>query len=113
LTRNTERLLLLDIMVTGKTESRVRYRERLENYIQNSQDEKLVELARNMLKPLLSQVELAELNPKEIEEDDSSQVEGKEFAGDGANQDSVQSPYTFNESATHIFVIVMEPSQQD
>src|SRR5690606_2024115 len=78
LTRNTERLLLLDIMVTGKTESRVRYRERLENYIQNSQDENLVELARNMLKPLLSQVELAELNPKEIEEDDSIQVEGKE-----------------------------------
>jgi len=113
LTRNTERLLLLDIMVTGKTESRARYRERLENYIQNSQDENLVELARNMLKPLLSQSELAELNPEEIEAGDSTQVETKELAGNGENEALPESPYKYNESTTHIFVIAMEPSQAD
>jgi len=103
----------LDIMVTGKTESRARYRERLENYIQNSQDENLVELARNMLKPLLSQSELAELNPEEIEAGDSTQVETKELAGNGENEALPESPYKYNESTTHIFVIAMEPSQAD
>ncbi|REG88425.1 type IX secretion system periplasmic lipoprotein PorW/SprE [Algoriphagus antarcticus] len=113
LTRNTERLLLLDIMVTGKTESRARYRERLENYIQNTQDQNLVDLARNMLKPMLSLAELAELNPKEIEAGDSTQVDNKELAGNGENEALAESPYKYSESATHIFVIVMEQSQAD
>lgn len=113
LTRNTERILLLDIMATGKTESRAKYRERLENYIQNSQDENLAELARNMLKPMLSQSELAELNPKEIVAADSTQAENKELAGNGENETLPESPYKYNESTTHIFVIAMEPSQAD
>lgn len=111
LTRNTERLLLLDIMVTGKTESRTRYRERLENYIQNSQDPNLVELARNMLKPMLSAAELAELNPKEIEAKDSTQVESEDLSGEGEDGALAESPFKYNEIATHIFVIAMEPEQ--
>ncbi|SFU03264.1 hypothetical protein SAMN04489724_3472 [Algoriphagus locisalis] len=110
LTRNTERLLLLDIMNTGQTEGRVRYRERLENYIENSQDQALVELARNMLKPLLSQEELAALNPKELDESDSTQVEKNAVTDDGENEGASNSPYKYNESATHIFVLVMDPA---
>ncbi len=113
LTRNTERLLLLDIMVTGKTESRAKYRERLENYIQSSQDQNLVELARNMLKPMLSQAELAELNPVEIEEADSTQVGNNELAENSENESMAESPYKYDETATHIFVIAMEPSQAE
>ncbi|PZX52595.1 type IX secretion system periplasmic lipoprotein PorW/SprE [Algoriphagus chordae] len=113
LTRNTERLLLLDIMNTGQTEGRVRYRERLENYIQNTQDEALVELARIMLKPLLSEAELAELNPKDIEAADSTQVENKELAENGGDEDLSESPYEYNENSTHIFVLAMEPGQAD
>ncbi|WP_425636344.1 tetratricopeptide repeat protein [Algoriphagus yeomjeoni] len=110
LTRNTERLLLLDIMVSGKTESRAKYRERLENYIENTQDENLVELARNMLKPMLSQEEIAELNPKEIVEGDSTQVENKASEEEEENEGASSSPYKYNEAATHIFALVMDPS---
>ncbi|RAI86957.1 type IX secretion system periplasmic lipoprotein PorW/SprE [Algoriphagus yeomjeoni] len=110
LTRNTERLLLLDIMVSGKTESRAKYRERLENYIENTQDENLVELARNMLKPMLSQEELAELNPKEIVEGDSTLVENNASEEVEENEGASSSPYKYNEAATHIFALVMDPS---
>ncbi|MDR7128937.1 tetratricopeptide (TPR) repeat protein [Algoriphagus sp. 4150] len=111
LTRNTERLLLLDIMVTGKMDTRIRYRERLENYIQNAQDTNLVELARNMLKPMLSQSELAELNPKEIEEADSTKVENGKVAENGKNE--VSTGYKYSETTTHIFVIAMDPGQAE
>jgi hypothetical protein len=111
LTRNTERLLLLDIMVTGKTDTRVRYRERLENYIENTQDENLVELARIMLKPMLSQAELAALNPKELDASDSSQVDAKELAEANEENALAESPYSYDENATHIVVLVMEPEQ--
>tara|TARA_R110002124_G_scaffold122804_1_gene281349 strand:- start:298 stop:897 length:600 start_codon:yes stop_codon:yes gene_type:complete len=98
-------------MVTGKTESRARYRERLENYIQNSQDPNLVELARNMLKPMLSAAELAELNPKETQATDSTQVESKDLSGEGEEGSLTESPFKYNQIATHIFVIAMEPGQ--
>lgn len=113
LTRNTERLLLLDIMVSGKTESRARYKERLEAYIQNSKDEDLVELARNMLNPLLSQAELAELNPKELDEADSIQVDNKSLTENEENADLPESPFTYSETATHIFLMAMEPGQEE
>ncbi|WP_192348040.1 gliding motility protein [Algoriphagus sp. Y33] len=111
LTRNTERLLLLDIMVTGKTDSRVRYRERLENYIQNTQDANLKELARNMLKPMLSLSELSELNPKEIEESDSVKVESSDLEENGDKEMLTESPYKYSETSTHIFVIAMDQGQ--
>lgn len=113
LTRNTERLLLLDIMVIGKTESQSRYKERLENYIQNSQDPDLVELARNMLKPLLTESELAALNPSEIIEGDSTDIENSKSEVSVDGNASSDTPYTFNNSQTHIFVIAMEPSQAE
>ncbi|WP_439487724.1 tetratricopeptide repeat protein [Algoriphagus sp.] len=113
LTRNTERLLLLDIMNTGKTQSRAVYRERLENFIHNTQDENLVDLARNMLKPLLTAAELAELNPPKLEEGDSTKVDSSELAGTEGDEALVESPYKYKESTTHIFVLAMEPGQAE
>jgi tetratricopeptide (TPR) repeat protein len=111
LTRNTERMLLLDIMVTGKTESRTTYKLRLESYIDNTQDPDLVELARNMLNPLLSEEELAALNPKSVTTTDSTNVENQGLEQNIAIDSLSESPYTFNTSQTHIFVIVMDPDQ--
>ncbi|PZX59699.1 hypothetical protein LV84_00908 [Algoriphagus ratkowskyi] len=113
LTRNTARLLLLDIMITGKTDTRLRYRERLENYIQNGQDPNLVDLARIMLKPMLSQAEIEKLNPIELNASDSTIVENIELAGDKGDSALAESPYKYDESATHIFVLVMEPKLVD
>jgi hypothetical protein len=111
LTRNTERLLLLDVMVSGKTETRKRYRERLEAYIQNTQDTALVELAKNMLNPLLSSEELAALNPKTIDENDSTAQNNEANVAEENLFELADSPYKINESQTHIFVIAMEPGQ--
>jgi hypothetical protein len=111
LTRNTERLLLLDVMVTGKTESRSMYRDRLENYIQNAQDSTLKKLAESMLNPLLSAEELAELNPKNISENDSTGQTSESSIAETKEFELADSPYKINKSQTHIFVIAMEPSQ--
>lgn len=113
LTRNTERLLLLDIMLTGKTESRDRYKNRLESYIENTQDPDLVELARNMLKPLLTKAELAQLNPVPEAAPDSTLVENDTTGVKGANELQSGSPYTFDMAQTHIFVIAMDPRQAE
>lgn len=113
LTRNTERLILLDIMVTGKTESRERYRERLESYIENTEEEQLVELARNMLKPMLSSAELADRIASDSTLTDSTQLAGPEVAEEEEGNDLPESPFKLNESQTHIFVIAMDPSQAE
>src|SRR5690606_22717663 len=49
LTKNTERLQLLDIMISGKIDDRQIYQERLEAYVQNTEDHGLLKLARNLL----------------------------------------------------------------
>lgn len=113
LTRNTERLILLDIMVTGKTESRAFYRERLEAYIINSRVPELKELAKNMLKPLLSSEELAALNPKKPELNDTTALASVDVAELDTTIDLAESPYKINDAQTHIFVIVMSPSESE
>ncbi|MCS5490644.1 gliding motility protein [Algoriphagus limi] len=113
LTRNTERLLLLDIMVTGKIESKARFRERLEAYIENSQDEQLVELARNMLKPLLSAEELAALNPVDSTALDSTNQVLAEADSTTTKPNLIDSPFKLNESQTHIMVLVMNPEEAE
>lgn len=113
LTRNTEKLLLLDIMVTGKLESRDRFKSRLESYIDNTKDQALVSLARNMLRPMLSKEELAALAPKEIIEVDSTQLQADSTAVNAGRQVPEDSPYKLNESQTHIFVIALSRSETD
>jgi len=109
LTRNTERLLLLDIMVTGKIESKDRFRARLESYIENSQDESLVNLARNMLNPLLTAEELAALNPVDSTALDSAAQALALEDSTAVKTDLTDSPFKVNDSQTHIMVLVMSP----
>ncbi|MFN3760070.1 MAG: gliding motility protein [Algoriphagus aquaeductus] len=111
LTRNTEKLLLLDIMVTGKTESRDRYKAKLEDYIQVSKDQELVNLARIMLRPLLSQEELASLDQGNKEEADSTLAVKETVAETKRPEVPANSPYNVNDSQTHIFVIALSPSE--
>jgi hypothetical protein len=87
------------------------YRDRLENYIQNAQDSTLKKLAKHMLNPLLSAEELAELNPKNISENDSTDQTSESSNAEIKEFELADSPYKINESQTHIFVIAMEPSQ--
>lgn len=109
LTRNTERLLLLDIMVTGKIESKDRFRARLESYIENSQDESLVNLARNMLNPLLTAEELAALNPVDSTALDSVAQALAMEDSTAVKPDLTDSPFKVNDSQTHIMVLIMSP----
>ncbi len=113
ITRNTERLILLDIMVTGKTESRDRYRQRLESYIENTKEEQLVELARNMLKPMLSIAELADRTASDSTLTDSTTLVAPNIAENEGGEDLPESPFKINESQTHIFVIAMYPDQAE
>ncbi|MBN7809447.1 gliding motility protein [Algoriphagus sp. H41] len=113
LTRNTEKLLLLDIMVTGKLESRDRFKTRLETYINNTKDPALVSLARNMLRPMLSSEELAALEPKEKIEVDSTQLAADAAAENAGKEIPADSPYKLNESQTHIFVIALSRSEAE
>ncbi|OOG69327.1 lipopolysaccharide assembly protein LapB [Algoriphagus sp. A40] len=113
LTRNTEKLLLLDIMVTGKLESRDRFKSRLESYIENTKDQALVSLARNMLRPLLSSEELAAMAPKDSVAVDSSQLLANLEAENQAKEIPADSPYKLNESQTHIFVIALTRTEAE
>ena len=113
LTRNTEKLLLLDIMVTGKLESRDRFKGKLESYIENTKDQALVSLARNMLHPLLSSEELAALAPKDSVALDSTQLLAGDEAENQGKEVPADSPYKLNDGQTHIFVIALTRSEAD
>lgn len=113
LTRNTEKLLLLDIMITGKLESRERFKSRLETYIQNTNDEDLVSLARNMLRPLLSSDELATFLPQDSVAVDSSTLVSNLESENKGKEVPADSPYKLNETQTHIFVIAMSRSEAE
>lgn len=113
LTRNTEKLLLLDAMVTGKTDSKYRYRTKLVTYIQNTKDQELVNLARNMLRPLLSEEELASMEPKDATATDSTLLAKEQFADTKKPEVPADSPYKVNDAQTHIFVIALTPSEAE
>lgn len=107
LTRNTDKLLLLDVMISGKLDDRDRYKTRLETYIQNTENPELLKMARNMLialtgeKPEMEKV--AEELPTEAETDTEADLEDDE--------EVEESPYKENPNQTHIFVIVLEPEK--
>lgn len=112
LTRNTDRLLLLDIMVSGKIDETDRYRQRLENYIQTTENEELTNMARIMLGALTGESD--GLNADDLEEalDENIEDEDQEEAENDDQEDGIEeSPYSENPNQTHIFVIVL-PSDQ-
>lgn len=104
LTKNTDRLLLLDIMVSGKIDEQERYQNRLENYIQTTENPELVKMARNMLLALtgeksqdLDEAETVAVQ-EEVEEDQPGEIEQE-------IENEEDSPYRENANQTHIFVI--------
>jgi tetratricopeptide (TPR) repeat protein len=113
ITRNTERLILLDIMVTGKTESKELFRERLEFYIEDTKEEQLVELARNMLNPLLASTSELEKTESKDSISDSTQVKEIEVVKVEETKQDSTSRYKVNESQTHIFIIALEPREAE
>jgi hypothetical protein len=104
LTKNTDRLLLLDIMVSGKMDEQDRYKNRLENYIQTTENPELVKMARNMLLALTGEKsrDLDEAEPVTIQEEVEEDQPG-EIAEEIENEEN--SPYRENPNQTHIFVI--------
>jgi hypothetical protein len=104
LTKNTDRLLLLDIMVSGKIDEQERYKNRLENYIQTTENPELVKMARNMLLALTGEKsqDLEEAETVTVQEEVEEDLPG-EIAEEIENEED--SPYHENPNQTHIFVI--------
>lgn len=107
LTRNTEKLLLLNAMVSGKLDSKEQFKSKLMEFIQNGKEQDLITLAKAMLQPLLSQEELetkATSEPTVAESNVSPKVLEKENSGE--NQ-AKESPYKATDDQTHIFVLAL------
>jgi tetratricopeptide (TPR) repeat protein len=110
LTKNTDKLLILDIMVSGKIDDKERYKNRLENYIQTTEESQLVKMARNMLTALTGEAEeaLTDGDQDEPGEEAADEVEELDAA---FLEDEDDSPYRENPDQTHIFVIALDPEK--
>jgi len=110
LTRNTEKLLLLNAMVTGKQESREQFKSKLEEFIQNAKEEELITLAKAMLQPLLTSEELAsKSSASAVAQEDLAPK--KEEVKENVSENLVkESPYKATDDQTHIFVVALTPS---
>ncbi|WP_228692349.1 tetratricopeptide repeat protein [Lunatimonas sp.] len=109
LTKNTDRLLMLDIMNTGKLGNLDDYRVKLENYMLNAADPALINLARKMLDGIgggetidESIADASQDMEEELESEENEADEDTEEAGD-------EQIYRVNESQTHVFILAMEP----
>jgi TolA-binding protein len=111
LTRNTEKLLLLNAMVTGKQESREQFKSKLEEFIQNAKEQELITLAKAMLQPLLTSEELAaKSGPSAVAQEDLAPK--KEEVKENVAENLVkESPYKATDDQTHIFVVALTPSE--
>jgi len=105
LTANTDRLLLLDIMISGRIDDRERYRTRLETYLQSNAAPPLLELARNMLKALTGEDPQKAL--AQAEETKAEVVEDQTLAKNEEETEEEESPYKESPNQTHIFVIAL------
>ncbi|MBD3629151.1 tetratricopeptide repeat protein [Cyclobacterium sp.] len=105
LTKNTDRLLLLDIMISGKLESLELYKERLQGYLQQAKDEKLLDFAEELLKAVSGDDENAMDNEPEESQDDAMSTEVDEEDPADSLSDS---PYQENKGQTHIFILPMD-----
>nr|WP_291786161.1 gliding motility protein [Cecembia sp.] len=110
LTKNTNRLLLLDIMVSGKIEEKERYKNRLENYIQTTDEVQLVKMARNMLTALTGESEQVDGDGDQAEASEEASDEIAEIDSE-LTEDEDDSPYRENPNQTHIFVIALDPDK--
>ncbi|MFC4872302.1 gliding motility protein [Negadavirga shengliensis] len=111
LSKNAERLLLLDIIITGKTEHLDLYRERLETYVNNASNKDLSELATKMLQAVVKGDPDAD-QPGQLATSESSQEEnGLDEKGNKESESDQgdQSPYRDNKNQTHIFILTLSP----
>lgn len=110
LTRNTEKLLLLNAMLSGKLEYKYAFQLKLQEFIKTAQDPELITLAKAMLQPLLSQEELDSNKNGTIpvsEPVTSPVVEAEKVAA----TELPESPYKAMDDQTHIIVVALNPSE--
>tara|TARA_R110001592_G_scaffold151883_1_gene378874 strand:- start:98898 stop:101642 length:2745 start_codon:yes stop_codon:yes gene_type:complete len=104
LTKNTDRLLLLDIMITGQLEPLDTYKTRLRTYLQQTKEEELLDFAEK----LLSAVSEGEGNAPVLNtEDTDEKVATSDISVDFPEDPNIQSPYKENLNQTHIFILPM------
>lgn len=111
LTSVTDKLLLLDIMISGKIDERERYKSRLESFIQTSEEPDLTKLAKNMLTLVTGTAETIEEAQQDEEQDVQSDEEESDASEEVAEAAEQVAPYKENPSQTHIFVIALEPDK--
>ena len=110
LTRNTEKLLLLNAMVSGKLESKEQFKSKLVAFIQNAKEEELLALAKAMLQPLLSQEERDE-KASSAPTLGETPVSDKETVKEKVVENELKaSPYKATDDQTHIFVVALTPA---
>ncbi|MDA0315219.1 MAG: gliding motility protein [Bacteroidetes bacterium] len=110
LTRNTEKLLLLNTMVSGKQESRGQFKLKLVEFIQNAKEPELITLAKTMLQPLLTSEELAS-KASTTDMDKNNLTTETEEAKEKVSETEVKvSPYKASDDQTHIFVVALTPT---
>jgi TolA-binding protein len=110
LTRNTEKLLLLNAMVTGKQESKEQFKSKLEEFIQNAKEQELITLAKAMLQPLLSSEELASKTSSAAAVQESQAAVSEEPKEKVSQSLVKESPYKATDDQTHIFVLALTPA---
>ena len=110
LTRNTDKLVLLNAMVSGKLESREQFKTKLEEFIQVAKDSELIVLAEAMLRPLLSE---EELRPKEKVTQTSKEISISEEEGERKIEETAakESPYKATNDQTHIIILALSPAE--
>jgi outer membrane protein assembly factor BamD (BamD/ComL family) len=109
LTRNTEKLLLLNAMVTGKQESKEQFKSKLEEFIQNAKEQELITLAKAMLQPLLSSEELASKTSSAAAVPENQAAVSEEPKEKVSESLVKESPYKATDDQTHIFVLALTP----
>ena len=106
--------MMLDIIITGKTGEKETYKNRLEAYIQNTEDPGLLNLARNMLSDLTGEKEGENIaQEKSIDLPDSIAGDNYQDLREDSLKISAPPTYSKNLGQTHIFVLAMEPQQSE
>ena len=104
LTKNTDRLLLLDIMITGQLEPLETYKERLKTYLQQTKEEELLDFAEKLLKAV-SEDDTASMGAATAET--NKEEEPSAVSENLPDVPNVESPYKENFNQTHIFILPM------
>jgi len=112
MTDNTERLILLDIMIAGKLDGTETYRNRLESYLQTTQNTDLLKLAGNMLSVLAGPDDSDRVEAiSSADMSDSLAIDENIPEADLNTTDQEAVPYAINYNQTHIFVLAMDAQQ--